>query len=130
MKITFSTKDDIDAKLNRDGFTATLTDPFDFIINGDKDSVPAGFSTDWASVPQLFWNIIPPMDMYSFAALVHDYLYRFRLFNGKAIKRSFADSVFLAAMKFYKVSAWRRQTMYWAVKCFGWSAWRANRKKR
>jgi len=38
--------------------------------------VPAGFETDFASVPRLFWPIFPPYGAtYGKAAVVHDFLW-------------------------------------------------------
>src|SRR3954454_19309299 len=38
-------------------------------------SVPKGFVTDLASIPQLFCSILPPTGRYSYPAIVHDFLY-------------------------------------------------------
>lgn len=37
--------------------------------------VPAGFVTDFASIPRAFWVVLPPTGKYGKAAVVHDYLY-------------------------------------------------------
>src|SRR5262249_35732270 len=37
--------------------------------------VPRGFVTDFASVPRLFWSLLPPIGRYGYAALFHDYVY-------------------------------------------------------
>ena len=37
-------------------------------------TVPVGYLTDGASVPQLLWNLIPPWGSYGQAAVVHDLL--------------------------------------------------------
>lgn len=39
-------------------------------------TVPAGFVTDGASVPRVFWPILPPYKRTKKAAVVHDYLCR------------------------------------------------------
>lgn len=36
--------------------------------------VPNGYRTDFASVPRIFWNIIPPIGTYSKACVIHDAL--------------------------------------------------------
>lgn len=81
---------------------------------GDLIVVPEGFITDFASIPRLFWNILPPFGKYSPAAVIHDYLYNRRLYSRKK-----CDQVFLEAMTVMKVVWWKRQTMYWAVRVFG-----------
>lgn len=42
--------------------------------SGQKITVPAGFETDLASVPRVFWRIMPRDDgKYRAAAVIHDY---------------------------------------------------------
>ena len=36
--------------------------------------IPKGFQTDLASVPRIFWVILPPFGAYEAAAVLHDYL--------------------------------------------------------
>lgn len=81
--------------------------------------VPEGFRTDGASVPRLFWNLIPPWGRYGAAAVVHDYLYRKQEFA-----RATADAVLLEAMEACGVGFLTRKTIYSAVRLFGWAAWR------
>lgn len=77
-------------------------------------TVPAGFVTDGASVPRLFWNIVPPYGRYLVAAIVHDYMYE-TAHNYKG----YADAVFLLNMERAGVKKWKRIVMYYAVKLFG-----------
>lgn len=43
--------------------------------NGEAITVPAGFATDLASVPRLFWRVFPrDAGSYRAAAVVHDWL--------------------------------------------------------
>jgi hypothetical protein len=98
-------------------------------------TIPAGFETDFASVPELFWSIAPPIGLYTEAAIVHDYLYRTPLrtvlrtdVDGKTsritITRKEADLIFLNMMEAAGVSWWKRRAMYRAVRMFGGSSWR------
>lgn len=41
----------------------------------EKFIVPAGFTTDLASVPKFLWWILPPFGRHSRAAVLHDWLY-------------------------------------------------------
>ena len=82
-------------------------------------TVPAHFKTNLASVPQIFWNILPPFGKYDDAAVVHDWLYRTHLTS-----RATADATFLMCMKIKGVPFWKRWTMYLAVRAFGWWPWR------
>src|SRR5258708_33483224 len=42
-------------------------------------TVPVGFVTDLASVPRVFWSLLPPAARYSYPAIIHDYLYWFQM---------------------------------------------------
>lgn len=84
----------------------------------DEVVVKTGFVTDLASIPRIFWNLLPPFGRYSAAAVIHDYLYQ-----AHEHTRAHADAVFLASMMDLQVRPWKRQTMYWAVRVFGSRAW-------
>ena len=88
--------------------------------------VPAGFITDFASVPWPFWSFIRPWGRWGKAAVLHDYLYQCGACDGR-ISREEADAFFYQAMKSLGVAPWRRNLMYWAVRAFGWLAWRRKR---
>jgi hypothetical protein len=91
----------------------------------DQITVPVGFETDFASVPRVFWAILPKWGKYGNAAVIHDWLY---WEQGRS--RPAADAVFLEAMAVLGVSAVVRQTMYTAVRLFGWLAWYRNQADR
>lgn len=83
-----------------------ITEPFIYYL-GEKGSnqfvrVPDGYITDGASVPRIFWNIIPPWGKYGQAAIVHDYLCEYlevETSEGKrSITRKECDAIFLEAM--------------------------------
>lgn len=74
---------------------------------GEKGSnrwveVPLGYLTDGASVPRIFWNIIPPWGRWGQAAIVHDYLCEYlkvKTPEGECdITRKECDDIFLEAM--------------------------------
>ena len=101
-----------------DKFRYELYEGFEYRV-GSEDSddviiVPAGFKTDFASVPRAFWSILPPAGLYGKAAVVHDYLYTF----GQRSKID-SDNIFLEAMVVLKVPMWQRYTMWKAVRAFG-----------
>ena len=100
------------------GFRRKLLSPlvFEFIPGCQPIEVPAGFVTDYASVPRFLWSIFPPHGAARLASVVHDYLYSLR-----ECPRAIADAVFLVAMKTSGVVAWRRWAMYLAVRLFGGS---------
>jgi hypothetical protein len=86
-------------------------------------TVPIGFVTDLATVPRIFWSIIPRAGVYGYAAVIHDYLYRTATVNKKE-----ADLIFLKIMTEHGVKRWKRLMMYWAVKFFGFIDWNRNRQ--
>ena len=82
--------------------------------DGREYSVPAGFVTNFASIPRVFWSVLPPWDRHMKAAVFHDYLY-----NTKRVSREHADNIFYKQMKALGVSWWRRNVIYRAVRLFG-----------
>lgn len=106
-----------------DGRTWKVVEEFDYRTDIDMlwvVKVPAGFETDFASVPRFLWRILPPTGRYGKAACVHDYLYRT---PGIAPKAD-ADSIFLEAMQALGVGWWTRNVMYQGVKHFGGSSYK------
>lgn len=80
--------------------------------SGASFTVPAGFTTDLASVPRLLWPLFPRDDPhYAAAAVLHD-----RLCTTPGFYRHTADAIFLEAMGVLGVAAWRRWTMYVGVR--------------
>ena len=90
----------------------------EFDNDGELITVPAGFITDFASVPRIFWTIFPPDGKYTAAAILHDFLYSIQDRSRKEV-----DRIFLIAMKSLKVPTWQRVTMYSAVRMLGWLSW-------
>ena len=80
--------------------------------------VPAGFVTDFASIPWLFWTLLPSWGRYGKAAVIHDYLYQ-----TQSRTRKEADDIFLEAMLISGTREWKARIMYLAVWLFGWLAW-------
>lgn len=81
-------------------------------------TVPAGFVTDFASIPRLLWWRYPRSGPWNRAAVVHDYLY---VENG--MERVEADSIFKEALEVCGVG-WRTRQEFWAaVRIGGWKPW-------
>lgn len=76
--------------------------------------VPAGFVTDFASVPRPFWMVFPKSGPWAPAAVVHDFMYRFAIYDKKT-----ADAMFLHGMEELGVNWLQRHLMHKAVKLFG-----------
>ena len=111
-----------------DGKTWEVRTPFDYdigAVGGDKISVPSGFKTDLGSVPQIFWNVIPPIGKPLRGYILHDWLYA-----NQDMTRAIADAVLLEAMEVAGVGWLKRTVIYMAVRCGGWKAWNDHAKKK
>jgi hypothetical protein len=86
--------------------------------------VPAGFVTDLASVPRVFWFIAPRWGKHGPAAILHDYLYR----TGEVDRRT-ADNRFADVMDLCNVHPIFADAMFFAVRIFGFHAWARKRRK-
>lgn len=84
-------------------------------------TVPDGFRSDLASVPAWLLWLFPPNGKHQRAALFHDAAYRLQYCD-----REVADAIFRAIMRRDRVTAWRRQAIYLAVRLFGGLAWERN----
>lgn len=101
--------------------------PFSYKIDEESHvTVPAGYLTDGASVPRLFWNMIPPWGAYGQAAVVHDLLceYLTVVRNGKPerITRARCDEILNEAMYALQVPDAKRMTIYGAVCLYRWTS--------
>lgn len=86
----------------------------------DQVIVPKGFITDFASIPRILWDILPPAGSYGKAAVIHDFLYRTK----SLATRGEADAVLLEAMKVSGVDWLTRQVIYWGVRVGGRRSYR------
>lgn len=87
--------------------------------------VPTGFVTDFASVPSIFWSVLPRDGVYVYAAVLHDYLYWVQ-----DRERESVDRVLRACMEEFSVDAVSRQAVYWGVRAGGGFAWSSNAKAK
>lgn len=87
-------------------------------------TVPIGFVTDLASVPQWLWSSgYRPEGDYAYSGIVHDFLYW-----TQTRPREEADNIFLMAMEDSKVAEGDRKKIFKAVRKFGGSSWKNNAK--
>lgn len=88
--------------------------------------IPEGYLTDGASVPRIFWGLLPPWGEYGQAAIVHDYLCEFLSITvggvPVSITRKRADEIFHEAMKVLGVPAYKRLPMFYAVSAYRMAA--------
>ena len=102
-------------RLERDDTKTLLTDlHYESKVTGKTYVIPAGFNTDFASVPRLPVAFLLTGGTADRPAIVHDFLYR----TG-AEDRATCDAVFSEAMKATGVPAWRRKLMWLGVRIGG-----------
>jgi hypothetical protein len=118
-------------------FTPTVLMPFrdmdNFIVyqpitwtppeKSDEDlpravTVPQGFVTDLATIPNYFWWALPPKGRYGHAAILHDWLYW-----EQRTSRAVADRVFDVAMDEMGVALPVRKALWASVRVYGGNYW-------
>jgi len=94
----------------------TLCEDFTFSVDGVSQTIPKGFTTDWATIPRFLWSVYSPNKAETIpAAVIHDYLY----FCPQQRSRKEADSIFYDALVYQGFSK-RTAFKYWmAVRIFG-----------
>lgn len=104
-----------------------LTKPIGWTPNpgqqASKVQVPVGFVTDFASIPRIFWSLLPPDGLYTYPAIIHDYLYW-----DQPVSREEADLILRFAMEDFKIDSATIKTIYTGVRLGGGIAWEDNVK--
>ncbi len=112
-----------------DGRTWIILRPFGYDVgkegSGDTVEVKIGFMTDFASIPRLFWIILPRWGKYGNAAVVHDWLYW-----QQTRSRKESDRIMFEGMGVLRVPIWQKYPIYIAVRSFGCLAWKRNQMDR
>ncbi|MGW0252254.1 DUF1353 domain-containing protein [Nocardia goodfellowii] len=88
-----------------------LTEPVVYQGESQDFTVPAGFRTDFASVPRALVWLIPRYGAYTRAAILHDYL-----LHSHVVSTADADGIFRRALRELGVSVPRRWMMWAAVR--------------
>jgi hypothetical protein len=103
-----------------DGNKWKLTAPLVYVQDGRRYTVPAGFITDFASVPGfVFWR--SKSGKHNEASVLHDAMYsgEVEVVPHRIITRKDADLLFRDAMQASGVGKWSRNVMYAAVRLGG-----------
>jgi len=108
-----------------DGYNWRLDRQVWFSDHGAVFIVPKGYVTDFATVPQFIWWLIPTYGNYTAATVLHDWLITYALPNRRVSSRR-VDRVFREAMQSLGVSAPRRWLMWAGVR---WGAL-GNKRRR
>lgn len=107
----------------------------DFVYqDNEKDirvTVPAGFTTDFSSVPGAFWAYFAPWE-HPEAGLIHDWLYKApERFQSATLKppldRGQCDDIFRRILHLKGVRWGKRQALWLALKIGGGRAWDKHR---
>lgn len=104
-----------------------LSEPLVYRVLETPDSVivPAGFVTDFASIPRSVQSFLSQLGEYVLPAVVHDYLYW-----NQSCTREQADQLFRIAMTEMEVGPITRWVIYKAVDLRGERAWEENAEAR
>lgn len=127
-----------------DGCKWEVLSPFEYHLGAlgstERVLIPAGFITDFASIPRALWAVLPPVGNYGKAAVVHDWLYQMRIITvlwpdpatavgSRLCNRGEADHTLLEAMQVLGVGWFTRSTIYAGVRSGGWHSWNKYRSK-
>lgn len=88
-------------------------------------TVPAGFVTDLASIPRVFFSLLRPDGTYTYPAIVHDYLYW-----TQERSREESDTIFKLGMQDFEIAGPTIATIHKAVRSGGHVSWRKNAKRK
>lgn len=94
---------------------------FDYYREANNDEIikiPAGFVSDFASVPFVFRILVSPIGRHSKPAVVHDYLCE--LYHQGKVSRDYCDEVFNEAMKVKNVPFFHRIILYSGVRIYAY----------
>lgn len=119
-----------------DGAEGILLEPLRFYSDRLKRIVvaPAGFKTDFASIPRGLWNIFPKRGKHDKAAVLHDAAYRNvlqgHLGNLLTLPKNQCDGLFAETMEVSGVGWFSRTSMVRAVEWFGGPSFERDRAEQ
>ena len=113
-----------------------LINDFNYVLNGNKYVIPAGFKFDGASIPKFLRTFFSPVGVLLIGGLVHDYAYKYETLlreNKKdtlgKISQKRADEIFrdinINVNGFYLMN----YLAYWSLRLGGFVAWNGHRKR-
>ncbi|GAB3761310.1 DUF1353 domain-containing protein [Spirosoma pomorum] len=87
-----------------------------FLANGQYILIPAGYKSDFASIPWWTPNIVIPVGgLSAMPAIAHDWMY-----ESGCVSRKLADDTFRRLLKQTGMAGWQYNLMYNYVRLFGW----------
>jgi hypothetical protein len=94
-----------------------LTEPLRYIGKVDEFVVPAGYVTDFATIPRVAVWLIARFGLYTKAAILHDWLLTEHVAKGSTVVSAVdADALFLRALRELEVPPYRRALMWTGVR--------------
>ncbi len=93
---------------------------------GEMHMIPAGFKTDFSSVPRAIWPLIPPHGLATIPSIKHDYLYDYQIGEkkiGRVRARFEVDQAFLRDLLAEGMKPSQARLMYRMVRLFGRPFW-------
>lgn len=120
---------DLIVKALPDGIRWELMTPFTYHVGDehslDKIEVPAGFVTDFGSVPTILHPVVSPQGKAKGAFVLHDWLY----YTGQR-SRLVSDAILMEALEVCKVNRFQRWLIFRGVRMGGWVAWKGHRREQ
>lgn len=107
-----------DQSLESGKFQIKLKENFIYLSSRGVITVPKGFVCDLASIPSVCQSIIPKVGVYDAAAVIHDAMYQFKMYDRKT-----CDLIFHEALLDSGVSPVQAWIMYKAVDLFAGSCY-------
>jgi len=105
-----------------DGKDWKLHEAFNFYLEGNPHeiiTVPRGYVTDFASVPNVLRMFAKDIELFNKAAILHDFLY-----DGETrFTRKESDQIYRDGMRVFGVSDFRSTIFYKMCRLFGKSRW-------
>lgn len=108
-------------EINKAGTRFTLLE--DEVYPAYGITVPAGYTTDFASTPKFIWCIYPPEGYYQHSAVLHDFTYDAHHKGKDICDRKEADKRLREQMLRDGVGRRTSWTFWLFVRLFGWTAW-------
>ena len=112
-----------------------ISEDFEYVLNGNKYIIPAGFKFDGASIPKFLHTFLSPVGVLLMGGLVHDYAYKYQTLlrqNKKdtlgVISQKRSDEIFrdinIEVNGFYLMN----YLAYYSLRLGGFMAWNKHRK--